>query len=141
MKRRQTARRTKLKARRKAQAGPRQTIPYGKGWSTLCKTIRAQQGNTCRRCGATGTGYAVDHTLPRRLWPSSEAANTPANLALLCPVCHGHKTAIIEPALYGGDPSFIHFHLKLLARSGPVPSSTHIGDALARAREHLEMTP
>jgi 5-methylcytosine-specific restriction endonuclease McrA len=135
---RRQARRERQKARQAVQAGPRQATGFGRGWRARCQVVRLAQGNCCRRCGVQGAGFHVDHILPRRLWPSAETANVSENLSLLCPACHGHKTARIEPTLYGGDPSLLLAHLTLLARSGPVPSPRDLGDALARVRQHVE---
>lgn len=136
--RRLRERRAKQKARTALRDGPEQTIGYGKGWEARCKTIRAQQGHQCRACGVLGESLAVDHTIPRRLWESEEAANAPENLACLCAECHGRKTGVIERTLYGGDPSLLLHHLTVLAQTGPIPSPGQVGDALARVRQHVE---
>lgn len=130
-------RRAKRQARRALRAGPPAAIGYGAGWAARCRAIRAAQADTCRRCTAVGPSFPVDHILPRRLWPTPDAANVPENLAVLCMSCHALKTSLIEPTLYGGDPSLLLYHLSILARTGPTPTPRMIGDALARARQHI----
>jgi len=83
-----------------------------------------------------GSASAVDHLLPRRLFPRGHG-DFAENLALLCAECHAHKTQIIEPALYRADYLTFSRWLDVL-RTGPVPRADQIGSALARLRELLE---
>ncbi|MBI3937164.1 MAG: HNH endonuclease [Betaproteobacteria bacterium] len=101
-----------------------------------------RRDQTCRYCGgaAAGAGGAIDHLLPRRLFPHGQG-DFPDNLALLCVEHHAVKTSIIEPALYRGDYLAFSMFLDRIRISGPVPCADAIGDALAKLRQLLEGQP
>lgn len=83
-----------------------------------------------------GMAGAVDHVLPRRLFPRGKG-DVPENLALLCAEHHAQKTQVIEPALYRADYLTFSTFLGVLRKSGPVPRADQIGAALGRLRELL----
>lgn len=131
---RRTPFRRRPRERRARLERPGVTPSMPPGWRALCRTIRARDGDTCRRCGVvvlSGPG-PVDHVIPRRLFPDGASASAPENLAHLCEPCHGVKTGRIEPALYRGDVQAFEAHLLILARSGPIPPGPTIQAAYGR---------
>ena len=126
---------------RPRDARPGEAHPTGAGWLVLCRTIRRRDHHTCRYCGhhpLTGAAGAVDHLLPRRLFPRGKG-DFPENLALLCAEsCHAVKTHVIEPALYRADYLTFSRWLDVLRNTGPVPRADQIGAALERLRELLK---
>jgi hypothetical protein len=115
-------------------------MSHGAGWLVRCREIRRRDHDTCRYCGhrVQGAAGAVDHLLPRRLFPRGQG-DFPENLALLCAEsCHAVKTQVIEPALYHADYLTFSKFLDVLRQSGPVPRADQIGAALGRLRELLQ---
>lgn len=104
-------------------------------WPGLARAIR-KRDKVCRRCGHEAPGGPVDHLIPRKLLVGSEIAAR-ANLALLCPGCHAYKTMMLEPRFYRGDIQALAEFLKVVARTGPVPSSSLKGRAYERLAEAL----
>lgn len=52
--------------------------------------VVSRAGSACERCSEPWTGLQVHHRLPRGMGGSSlPEINSPANLLLLCPDCHG----------------------------------------------------
>lgn len=125
------------KARPRADR-PGQTLPHGAGWLVLCRAIRRRDG-TCRYCRGPADGKmgAVDHLLPRRLFPRGKG-DFSENLALLCAEHHATKTQVVEPALYRADYLTFSRWLDVLRTTGPVPRADQIGAALGRLRELLQ---
>lgn len=130
-------RRAKLLERRRSVRNlprPGQRLRLPRWWEALCRIIRARDGDRCRFCGREA-GYAtlaaVDHIILRRLC-TNELNHDPANLALLCCVCHATHKAPVERALMAGDPHpFLHY-LKAIWKTGPVPSPEAVEAALGR---------
>ncbi len=124
---------------RRRAARPGDTSPCGAGWLLLCRTVRRRDHHMCRYCGfhIEGKAGAVDHMLPRRLFPRGKG-DFLENLALLCAEsCHAVKTQVIEPALYRADYLTFSRWLDVLRKSGSVPRADQIGAALGRLRELL----
>ena len=61
----------------------------GPNWNRQSKAARRRDGNTCQRCGFTGTELPVHHIQPFRLFNDYREANKLSNLRALCPTCHG----------------------------------------------------
>lgn len=123
--------------RRRAER-PGASVPHGTGWLVLCGQVRRRDGHCCRFCQtpAMGTAGAVDHLLPRRLFPRG-TGDFPENLSLLCTAHHALKTQVIEPALYRADYLTFSRWLDMLRQTGPVPRADQIGAALGRLRDLL----
>ena len=142
MKRTPLRRRSRLQARRRVarrrEPRPGAAVPYGASWLLRCRTVRNRDVDRCRYCGgpALGPEGAVDHLLPRRLFPRGQG-DFLENLALLCADHHGQKTQVIEPALYQADYLTFSRWLDVIRQSGPVPRADQIGAALARLRDLL----
>ncbi|MBX7459543.1 HNH endonuclease [Qipengyuania huizhouensis] len=72
-----------------------------KEWRALVRSIKAERGNWCERCGS-GHRVAGDHKVERR---DGGAELDPANVELLCQPCHNRKTAAAKAArVTGGRP-------------------------------------
>jgi len=123
--------------RRRAER-PGEAHPHGAGWLVRCRAIRRRDGKVCRYCGgvAAGARGAIDHLLPRRLFPRGQG-DFPENLALLCLDHHAIKTSMIEPALYEADYLTFHRFLLTVRETGPIPRADQIGAALGRLRALL----
>lgn len=94
---------------------------FGPGWARKAEAIRARDGYRCRRCGRPQVSavpesprFPVDHIVPRRLFETIEEANQDANLATLCPECHGWKTARAERLALRGDRHDMTGYLRAL---------------------------
>lgn len=61
----------------------------GRGWLLARKAVVAEQGGCCDMCGKhVGSGLAVHHIRPFRLFDTAEEANVRSNLVGLCQSCH-----------------------------------------------------
>ena len=99
------------------EGGP--ATDFGRGWFAKAALIRGRDRFTCRRCGrkwtlVDGPLWPVDHIIPRRLYATLEEANRNANLVLLCPGCHGWKTARAERLALRGDRHDMTGYLRAL---------------------------
>ena len=63
-------------------------ITYGPEYRAARKLAAQRSGGRCERCGKRGR-LTCDHIIPR----SQGGSHSLANLQMLCPACHGRKTA------------------------------------------------
>lgn len=63
--------------------------PLPKGWERKQRRILKRDGHKCYLCGAEGCRQ-VDHIVP----VSQGGGEEDENLAAICDLCHGHKTAL-----------------------------------------------